>query len=156
MSDAPVPSTNPAPENPAPEEQHLELAHDLRAACIVLTRRIRHQHVAPLSPHLLSVLARAAEGPQSASDLAQDEQVSAPAMSRSLAELERRGMVQRQVDQQDRRVRVVETTERGRELLAQVRTTRDAWLGQALQQLPDDDRQVLRRATELLEQLAQH
>lgn len=142
------------PDPTPPADQSLALAHDLRAACIRLTRRIRHQHVAELSPHLLSVLARTAERPQTASELAQDEQVSAPAMSRSLANLERQGLVHRMVDPDDRRVRTVEVTDQGRALLERVRTTRDAWLREALQQLPVADREVLRRATDLLEHLA--
>ncbi len=94
------------------------------------------------------------EGPLRLSELADREGVARPSVSRIVAALEERGYVRREVDPEDRRAALLECTPKGRKLLAELRSTRAAALGERLDRLSDDDRQALLAALPALEQLA--
>ena len=92
-------------------------------------------------------------GPLTPSELAQRERVQRPTVTRMLARLEEDGIVQRAADPADGRSFLVSLTPHGRELLAEVRTRKDAYLAQRLSELGDEERAALARAADLLEHL---
>ena len=75
-------------------------------------------------------------------------------MTRVVASLEESGLVTRTVDPADRRVAHVATTALGDRFLAASRHRRDAFLASGLRSLSAEERNVLERATGLLERLA--
>jgi DNA-binding MarR family transcriptional regulator len=129
------------------------LAHDLRMACMRVSRRVRFETTTQLAPHQFSVLVRLSEQPRTAGDLAEQERVTAPSMSRTVGALVERGLVQRAADARDGRVVVLSLTALGEQVIAQERAQRDAWMAVRLEGLSEDDRDVLRRATALLEEV---
>jgi DNA-binding MarR family transcriptional regulator len=129
------------------------LAHDLRMACMRVSRRVRFETTTQLAPHQFSVLVRLTERTCSAGELADRERVSAPSMSRTVATLVRLGFVRRAADSADGRVVVLSLTPLGEQVLATERAQRDAWMAVRLERLPEADRRLLRRATVVLEQV---
>jgi DNA-binding MarR family transcriptional regulator len=93
-------------------------------------------------------------GPISIGALAAAEQVKPPTISRVVVELERRGLVQRESDPGDARVQLLRATDAGARVLAEGRARRVERLAAAIRELPEADRVVLERASELLERLA--
>lgn len=138
---------------PGPDSDTIHLAHDVRIACMRVSRRVRFEATGLLAPHQFSVLARLHEQPRTAGDLAACERVSPPSMTRTVTGLEERGLVRRSSDEHDGRVVLVTITDDGAELLAQERAERDAWMAERLQGLTSSQRRVLREATQLLEQV---
>lgn len=129
------------------------LAHDLRAACMRVSRRVRFETTTNLAPHQFSVLVWLVDGPRTAGELAEHERVTAPSMTRTVTGLVDRGWVVRSTDESDGRVVVLSLTEAGQQLIGQERAKRDAWMAVRLEGLTEDDRSVLRRATTLLEEV---
>lgn len=136
-----------------PDPSVAALAHDLRMACMRVSRRVRFETTTQLAPHQFSVLVRLSERPSSAGELADRERVSAPSMSRTVATLVGRGLVQRTADSADGRVVVLSLSPLGEQVLAAERAQRDAWMAVRLERLPEADRALLRRATVVLEQV---
>jgi DNA-binding MarR family transcriptional regulator len=103
----------------------------------------------------LSALATlVSDGPMRLGELAAVEGISAPSMTRIIAALEERELVQRRADPADGRALVVEVTEPGRTL---VRTGREARIGELrarLTALSADDRRTLDAALPVLESLS--
>jgi DNA-binding MarR family transcriptional regulator len=130
-----------------------ELAHDLRLACMRVSRRVRFESSEETAPHQFSVLARLDTEDASVGDLAHVERVRAPSMSRTVAGLEERGLVRRDGDPADGRVARISLTPAGRDALARERARRDAWMAQRLQGLAAADREALRVATTLLDRV---
>jgi len=130
-----------------------ELAHDLRLACMRLSRRVRFESSEDTAPHQFSVLARLEPHSASVGHLAEVERVRAPSMSRTVAALEHEGLVRRDADPEDGRVARISLTPAGRQTLTRERARRDAWMAQRLEGLPSADREVLRTATDLLDQV---
>ena len=89
-------------------------------------------------------------------ELAEHEKVQPPSMTRVIAVLEERGLVQREPHATDRR-QVDPHRDRGRHgtLVQRVRRRREAWLAQRLQELTPEERQILRAAAPILEKLSQ-
>jgi DNA-binding MarR family transcriptional regulator len=78
-----------------------------------------------LSQGLLSALASVTKlGPIRLADLAQVEIISAPSMTRVVAELETRGLVVRSADPEDGRAALLEVTPAGREAILLARAAR--------------------------------
>lgn len=127
------------------------LAHDLRIACMRVARRVRFDADNMLAPHLFSVLARLAEEPLTVGELAAIERVSAPSMSRTVAQLDEQGLVTRSSDEHDGRLVRLSLTDEGADLVTSERARRDAWMTERLEGLAADERDLLRRATEILE-----
>ncbi|HEX4444352.1 MAG TPA: MarR family transcriptional regulator [Galbitalea sp.] len=73
---------------------------------------------------LMSVATVAKRGPLRLAELAQLEQVSAPSMTRTVSELETRGLVVRSVDPDDGRAFQVEVTPAGLEAILRAREAR--------------------------------
>ncbi|MGB7449693.1 MAG: MarR family transcriptional regulator [Ornithinimicrobium sp.] len=130
-----------------------ELAHDLRLACMRVSRRVRFESAEDTAPHQFSVLARLDTQAASVGDLADLEQVRAPSMSRTVAGLEGQGLVRRDGDPADGRVARISLTEAGRRTLQRERARRDAWMAERLEGLAEADRDALRAATVLLDRV---
>jgi len=132
------------------------LASVLRIGVMRLARRMRSERtnegltVSQLS--VLGIIDR--EGPLSPTHLAAAERVQPPSMTRVVAALEDLDLVQRQPHQTDRRQCVLALTSRGRDLLAEDRNRRQAWLACRLSELLPAEREVLRLAVPVLERLA--
>lgn len=133
-----------------------ELADALHSAAIHLLRRLRRSDPeSGLSPARLSALSVLAfGGPMRISELARAEQVRTPTMTPIVAALEGEGLITREADAQDARASILRATAKGQRLMAEGRARRVATLAAELKKLPHADREVLRRAASLLEQLS--
>lgn len=129
------------------------LAHDLRIACMRVARRVRFDADNTIAPHRFSVLARLHDQPRTLGDLAAIEQVSAPSMSRTVGQLCDLGYVVRSPDPDDGRLVRLSLSEQGREVVQRERAVRDAWMTARLEGLSPADRDTLRRATDLIDQV---
>lgn len=136
-----------------PDAEVARLAHDLRMACMRVSRRVRFESSDVLAPHQFSVLARLDESPRTVGELAAIERVSAPSMSKTVAGLAEAGLVSRSEDPRDGRLVRLALTDEGGAVLARVRAERDAWMTARLEDLDVEDRVLLRRATDLLNQV---
>ena len=134
-----------------------ELASLLRPALLRLTRLVRNQRVdTSVSLTQLSAMGTLYKhGPMSAGELAACERVQPPSMSKVLANLEERELVQRDQHPDDRRQVVLRITEQGEALLASERRARDAWLTRRVAALSGEERELLRRVVPILEKLAE-
>lgn len=102
----------------------------------------------------LSALAVVAKrGPLTLGALAEAEKVQPPTMSRIAARLEEDGLLQRTTQASDRRVALVEATERGHRLLATSRSRRTAYLAERLRKLEPADLVTLERAATLIQEM---
>ena len=132
------------------------LAGALRDAIMRLNRRMRQAR--PLGDLTLSQISALTSlglaGALTPRELAEHERVQPPTMTKIIAKLEDRGLVQRTPHPTDGRQVVLHATEAGRAAVAEQRRAGDAWLARALGELPPDDRETLRRAAELLDRLA--
>jgi DNA-binding MarR family transcriptional regulator len=121
-----------------------------------LSRRLRQERNSSLTATQLSALGTLQRhGPLSLGALAASERVQPPSMTRTVQCLDDAGMVVRQPHPDDRRSVVLQVSERGQELLSSERRRRDAWLAQRLDSYPAEQRELLRRAVPLLDELAQ-
>jgi DNA-binding MarR family transcriptional regulator len=75
-------------------------------------------------------------------------------MTKVLAKLEERGLVQRTPHPTDGRQVLLSATQAGREVIAEQRRVKDEWLTRTLAGLPADEREALRQAAEILGRIA--
>jgi DNA-binding MarR family transcriptional regulator len=136
------------------------LATTLRISISRLARRLRVERLGfgaaeALSDIQLAALA-ALERHQAMTpgELAEHEKVQPPSMTRVIAVLEERNLVQRAAHPTDRRQVILTATSEGRALVQQVRRRREAWLAQRLQDLTAEERATLRAAAPILEKLS--
>jgi len=131
-----------------------ELAAHLRLALARSARRLRQEAGAELSPSQTAALATIERhGPLTPSEVAVRERVQRPTVTRVLVRLEEAGLILRAGDPADRRSSLVTISPAGRELLAAVRTRKDAYLERRLEALGADDREALDRAAAVLERM---
>ncbi len=138
-----------------------DLATSLRISVSRLARRMRAERIAQgLQPELsdtqlaaLAALERNAAMTPSA--LAEHEKVQPPSITRVIGALEERGLIQRMPHPSDRRQVVLAVTDQGRDLVAQIRRLREAWLARRLRELSSDERATLTQALPILEKLSQ-
>jgi DNA-binding MarR family transcriptional regulator len=88
-------------------------------------------------------------------ELAAQERVQPPSMTRTVASLVDIGLVQRQPNPADGRQVVVGLTVRGIEVVHESRRRKEAWINKVLADLTPDERRILRDAASLLERIAQ-
>jgi DNA-binding MarR family transcriptional regulator len=88
-------------------------------------------------------------------ELAEYEKVQPPSMTRVIAVLEERNLVQRTAHPTDRRQVILTVTAEGRALVHRVRRRKEAWLAQRLDELSPAEVEVLRAAAPILEKLSQ-
>jgi DNA-binding MarR family transcriptional regulator len=134
-----------------------ELASRLRLAVARLHRRARSEAITAgddVSASRLAALATIEKaGPLTLGELAAEEQVQPPSMTRIVSRLEEQGLVTREIDPSDRRVARVVVTPAGAELLAVTRTRRTAFLAQRVARFTPDERRTLADALPLLERI---
>lgn len=141
----------PAQPDPNSPESIVRLAHDLRIACMRVSRRVRFETTTGgVAPHQMSVIIRLASSSQTSGELAAIERVSAPSMSRTVGKLVELGLVERASDDEDGRVVRLSLTAAGLQQLDEHRARRDAWMTERLDGLTEDERELLLRASELL------
>jgi DNA-binding MarR family transcriptional regulator len=133
-----------------------QLAEQLRAAITRLNRRLRQTRpVGELTQNQLSVLGSLElAGALTPRELSDAERVQPPTMTKVLAKLEERGLVQRTPHPTDGRQVLLSATEAGRAVLLEQRRAKAEWLTRRLAGLPAPDREVLARAAEILERIA--
>jgi DNA-binding MarR family transcriptional regulator len=134
------------------------LAAELRISVMRLRRRLANErHPAnELSLGAMAVLGCLyRNGELSVGELAAQERVQPPSMTRTVNCLEDGGYVARRPHDTDGRQVVVVLSEHGRETVLADRARRDAWLARKLKDLTAEERAVLRRAAPILEELAQ-
>jgi DNA-binding MarR family transcriptional regulator len=159
-ADAPQPALSPTPEAPTSAEPSplsqtaTEVADQLHSAAIHLLRRLRvrdrETNVGPAQLSALSVLVFG--GPKSLGELADAEQVRPPTMSRIVAGLHRSGLVRRHATDDGRRVSL-EASPKGVSLMWEARKRRVESLANAVGILPENEKQQLREALTLLQQV---
>ncbi len=127
------------------------LASDLRMTCQRLARQVRFENTGDVAPHQMGVLMRLARlGAQTPTQLADHERVSTPSMTRTLNCLADKGLVARSPHPDDRRQVLVDVTPGGRRLAQRTAAARDTWMMRRLAPLDAEQRDLLRRATDLL------
>ena len=133
-----------------------QLAVLLRDAITRLNRRVRQTRpVGDLTATQLSALASLElAGTMTPRELADIERVRPPTMTKIVAKLEERGLVHRTPHPTDGRQVILAATPAGRAMLAQFRRVREEWLAQRLAELTADQRETLRRAAEILHDVA--
>lgn len=160
LTDAPQSAHSQTHEAPAsaepspPSHAATEVADHLHSAAIHLLRRLRvrdcETDVGPAQLSALSVLVFG--GPKSLGELADAEQVRPPTMSRIVAGLQRSGLIRRHATEDGRRVRL-EASPKGVSLMWEARKRRVESLAKAVGALPEDEREQLRNALALLQQV---
>ena len=114
-----------------------------------LTRRLRQQ--TPTDGLTLTQLSALTviwrEGPLTAGDLATKEQVRPPSITRVLTGLESLELVQRLENPRDGRQVLVQITPLGGHRMQEFVRARELWLEQQLADLPQEDRDLLSKAT---------
>ena len=135
-----------------PTGRRYETANALHSAALRLLRRAR---TADASMDLdgprasvLSVLVFA--GPMPIGQLAQLEQVSAPAITKTVTALESSGLARRARSTEDRRVVLVRATAKGRALLERGRAARVRTVAELLDGLTDAELRTLARAATII------
>ena len=138
----------------APDLSTEELAAALRLSVTRLARILRQQSDADLTPTQLSALATLERrGPVPIGVLADEEQIGAPTATKTIDRLVAAGHVERHAAPADRRVTLVEVTDDGRALLAELRARKTAWLTTRLAALSEEDRRAAADAVAVLERL---
>jgi DNA-binding MarR family transcriptional regulator len=146
-------STAPAPESKRPRAR-LNTS-DLRMACMRLSRRVRFESEGDVRPGQFGVLANlATNGAKTPGELANDDHVQAPSMTRTITMLADRGWVRRDDHPTDRRQILVSITDEGRTALKASKRQRDEWVNRRAATLSDDERRILAEATPILMRLA--
>ncbi|MGW0432310.1 MarR family winged helix-turn-helix transcriptional regulator [Micromonospora sp. NPDC003197] len=133
-----------------------QLATMLRDAITRLNRRVRQARpVGDLTVTQISALTSLRlAGALTPRELADIERVQPPTMTKIVAKLEDRGLVQRTPHPTDGRQVILAATETAHAVLAQTERARDEWLAQRLAELSAEDRDTLLRAADLLQQVA--
>jgi DNA-binding MarR family transcriptional regulator len=129
---------------------------ELRVSLMKVTRRLRAEksdtELTDSQMSVLAVLDRS--GPLTPRALADFERVQPPSMTRTLAALTERGLVDRAPDPADGRQVIVRITESGAAAVTATRRQRDAWLARRLADLDPEERAVLAHASHILRRIA--
>ena len=131
-----------------------DLAGRLRLVIARTARRLRQEAGSDLSPSLSAALATIERhGPMTPSELAARERIQRPTATRLLARLAESGLVARTPDPADGRSSLVAATPAGRDLMAEMRTRKTAYLARSLDGLDAEERATLERAAAILEKV---
>jgi DNA-binding MarR family transcriptional regulator len=133
-----------------------DTASQLRDAIVRTSRQLRQEAATEtgLSPATTAALATInRSGPLTPSELAGLERVKRPTMTRTLACLEREGLIERTPDPADGRSFLLAVNDAGRERLSRLRRRKSAYLARRLRKLDPDEVETLTRAAELLERM---
>jgi DNA-binding MarR family transcriptional regulator len=132
------------------------LAIELRTAVMRTSRRLRVEATGDvITPGQYTVLAQLnGNGPTTLRELAEREHVQAPSMTRIVNALADQGFVSRAANPDDGRQVRVDVTDAGRDVLAEARNQRTAWLARRVAGLSDDDRLILSRAAHIMQEMS--
>jgi DNA-binding MarR family transcriptional regulator len=134
-----------------------DTAVQLRNAVVRTSRRLRQEAAAeadgltPTSTATLASIDR--HGPLTPSELAEIERVKRPTMTRTLAHLEREGLIERTPDPADGRSFLVAVNAAGHERMVRLRRRKSAYLARRLRELDSAEVEILARAAELLDRM---
>lgn len=149
MSTPPLPSgLDPTRVNKVANELHSAAIHLLRGARIA----DRETGLSPERLSLLSVLVYA--GPQTLGKLAEAEQVSRPAISRTVKALAEAGLIRTERGEKDRRSVTAHSTSKGRRLMEAGRRRRLEHIAAGIAALSGRDLAVLSRSAAILDRAA--
>jgi DNA-binding MarR family transcriptional regulator len=128
----------------------------LREAITRVNRRLRRTRpVGDLTITQISALqSLETAGALTPRELADLERVAPPTLTRIVARLEERALVQRTPHPTDGRQVILAPTAAGLGLLAEYRRVRDEWLAHRIATLSPDERETILRATEILSRIA--
>jgi|SRR5579871_1639332 len=114
----------------------MAVADRLRPTILQLSRELRREKIAGVSPHQVGLLVSIKYAPGvTVGELATEERVSTAAMSKRVSRLERDGLVTRTQSETDRRQVGLTLTDEGQRTLRRVRSRRTAWLASRLDTL---------------------
>jgi DNA-binding MarR family transcriptional regulator len=131
-----------------------EVASRLRIAVNRLQRRLRQEALGGLSPGQASTLGTVRRlGHPTLGELAAEEQVQPPSMTRIVGHLVAAGLVSRETDSADRRSVRVRITPEGERALQRIRRAKNAFLVRRLDELGPEDRRSASELVALLEHL---
>ncbi|HJU81430.1 MAG TPA: MarR family transcriptional regulator [Acidimicrobiia bacterium] len=136
-------------------ETDLETAARLRLAVARMQRLLRSQEMGGLSlteASCLAVIGR--KGPMPLNEIAASEHLSAPSVTKTITRMEEAGLIDRLNDPTDRRVSLVTLSKKGRALVDQIRSRRNAFLLLRLQELSPSDLEAVEQALPILERLS--
>jgi DNA-binding MarR family transcriptional regulator len=130
----------------------LALADDMVTASAKLLRWLRAADPAPVltGPQASALGVIIHSGRIRMSDLARIEEVSRPTITNTAGQLQRAGLIDRDADEADGRVCWLRATERGLEVFQTGQKRRIAPLADALDEVSEADRALLRRACRIL------
>ena len=136
---------------------YMDIANRLHSAAISLLREARKQDIdSGLTPERLSILSILVfTGPKTINQLAEMEQVSAPAITRTVKSLDKLGYVIKSRSKNDQRVVYVAATRKSQQVLEEARKNRVHTIGSRIRALDDEQLQILKQATEILSSLEQ-
>lgn len=143
-----------AAAHPAADEDELLFA--VKHAVSRMYSRMRSERVeGDLGEVALSVLARVEKyGPHTLTALSQYYRVTPASMSQAVNRLTGAGLAERVPDPDDGRRVLISATAEGIRVSREARSRRNTWLQQCLDDLTDDERTTLSRATALLTEMA--
>lgn len=133
-----------------------DLGIQVRAAVGRLYRRFRSERPeGGLGDAALAVLGRLHKhGPQTLTELSDQDRVSPASMSQTVNRLTAAGYAVRSRDPGDRRKVLFSVTAEGDELAGAARAQRNAWLDERLRELSTEDRAAVARAAAILGRIA--
>jgi len=151
-----MPASSARGRRPSVAATTADLADRLHSAAIHLLRRLRREDDASglPAPQLSAMSVIVFGGPITLGALAGAEQVRPPTITKLVATLEEQGLVEREIDPDDRRIVRVKATARGTRLLYDGRRRRVASLAESVRGLPAADRAALAKAIPILEKIA--
>jgi DNA-binding MarR family transcriptional regulator len=134
----------------------VQVAALLREAITRVNRRLRQTRpVADVTiAQISALLSLDSAGALTPRELAEAERVQPPTMTRIMARLEERQLIQRSPHPTDGRQVILSPSPAGRKLLDEYRRARDEWLARRLAGLSADERATLQQAAEILTRLA--
>ena len=138
--------------SPAVPTDAAAIAARLRVSATRLARQLRQESDAGLTPSQLSALTSVElHGPLTLGRLAEQERVAPPSVTKIVVKLEEAGLVERRLDERDRRVAWLSVTAAGSTRLAKIRQRKNEWLAARLAKLGDDDRRRIADALAALD-----
>ncbi len=140
-----------------PTPEATEIASELRVAMFRLVRRLRTEHPSGARSFAqMAVLMRLFRGgPATLSELAAAEGITPQSMARTVGELADSELLHREPDPSDGRQVLLSLTGRAEGMVRDFQSQRDSWLAAAmLGRLSEEEREMLRVATRLLDRLS--
>lgn len=133
-----------------------DLATKLRPLLLRVTRNMRSQRAdtSTTLSELSALHTLMVHGPMTARDLAAQEAVRPPSMTKVLAKLEALELLRREPDPTDKRQSLLVITPNGAELVEAENQSRATWLTQQLAKLTPEERMLLIVATPVLAKIA--